>query len=123
MFNASDSSTPVLSLGIDSISFTQLRADVAEKYDVDLPMTFLGEDTLSLAELAEYIVDKVKEQSGSGSETETSDVTGSEETLITEAGDISRKDAEKLYIKTHNYDTLQTIDTISIHLNMLCQSW
>lgn len=95
MFNASDSSTPVLSLGIDSISFTQLRADVAEKYDVDLPMTFLGEDTLSLAELAEYIVDKVKEQSGSGSETETSDVTGSEETLVTEAGDVSPKDAEK----------------------------
>lgn len=53
-----DSSTPVLSLGIDSISFTQLRADVTKKYGVDLPMDFLGDDALTLSELAEFIVSK-----------------------------------------------------------------
>lgn len=58
---SSDSSTPILSLGIDSISFTQLRADVAKKYGVDVPMTFLGEDTLTLSELAEFTVEKAKE--------------------------------------------------------------
>lgn len=58
---SSDSSTPVLSLGIDSISFTQLRADVMKKYGVDIPMTFLGEDSLTLAELAEFTVEKARE--------------------------------------------------------------
>ncbi|KAL5514147.1 hypothetical protein ACEPAG_2235 [Sanghuangporus baumii] len=56
-----DSSTPILSLGIDSISFTQLRSDVMKNYGVDVPMSFLGEDPLTLAELAEFAVEKVKE--------------------------------------------------------------
>ena len=66
--DSSDSSTPVLSLGIDSISFTQLRADISESYEVDLPMTFLGEETLTLAELAEFIVEAAKQQSASVTE-------------------------------------------------------
>nr|AKE48477.1 putative water-soluble melanin synthase [Inonotus obliquus] len=85
-----DSSTPVLSLGIDSISFTQLRADVSESFEVDLPMTFLGEETLTLADLAEFIVEAAREQSGS----ETSDQAASEDTLVTDS-DITAKDAEK----------------------------
>lgn len=84
-----------MSLGIDSISFTQLRADVSENYDVDLPMSFLGEDTLTLAELAEYIVENAKGQSGS----ETSDPAPSEDTLVVD-GDISPKDAEKFISAT-----------------------
>lgn len=56
-----DSSTPILSLGIDSISFTQLRADVLKKFNVDIPMSFLGEDTLTLSELAEFTVEKAGE--------------------------------------------------------------
>ena len=51
----------MLSLGIDSISFTQLRADVLKEYNVDIPMTFLGEDALTLGELAEFTVEKAKE--------------------------------------------------------------
>lgn len=56
LYFKTDSSTPVLSLGIDSISFTQLRADVTTKYGVDLPMDFLGEDTLTLSDLAEFTI-------------------------------------------------------------------
>lgn len=86
-----DSSTPVLSLGIDSISFTQLRADVAGKYEVDLPMSFLGEESLSLGELAEFIVDKAKEQNSS----ESSDPSGSEQDTLVAVEEVTSKDAEK----------------------------
>ncbi|KAI5117731.1 hypothetical protein M0805_002076 [Coniferiporia weirii] len=82
-----DSSTPVLSLGIDSISFTQLRADVLKKYEVDLPMSFLGEDSLTIGELAEFTFDKAQEQRGS-------DKNSSTETLVPESAQ-SAKDAEK----------------------------
>lgn len=34
-----------------------------KKYGVDVPMSFLGEDTLTLAELAEFTVEKAKEAS------------------------------------------------------------
>nr|WGJ61594.1 polyketide synthase 1 [Sanghuangporus sanghuang] len=85
-----DSSTPILSLGIDSISFTQLRADVSENYEVDLPMTFLGEETLTLAEVAEFIVEAARQQSGS----EISDRPSSEDTLVADIN-LSAKDAEK----------------------------
>ncbi|THH06897.1 hypothetical protein EW145_g3760, partial [Phellinidium pouzarii] len=86
-FESLDSSTPVLSLGIDSISFTQLRADVSSKYEVDLPTSFLGEDSLTLGELAEYTADKAKEQRGS-------DKNSSTDTLVTDI-DLSAKDTEK----------------------------
>ena len=66
-------------------------------------MSFLGEDTLSLGELAEYIVGQAKEQTSSGSETESSEATGSEDTLVSEA-DVSPKDAEKFITSS-----LQTI--------------
>ena len=83
----------MLSLGIDSISFTQLRADVSDKYEVDLPMSFLGEETLTLAELSEFIVDAAKEQRGSET-SETTETTESE-TVVAER-EFSPKDAEKL---------------------------
>ena len=88
--DSSDSSAPVLSLGIDSISFTQLRADISESYEVDLPMTFLGAETLTLAELAEFIVEAAKQQSAS----EASDQPSSDATLVVDSN-LSAKDAEK----------------------------
>ena len=53
-------------------------------------MTFLGEESLTLADLAEYIVETAKEQSGS----EISDQAVSEDTLVTDS-DVTAKDAEK----------------------------
>lgn len=96
-----DASIPVLSLGIDSISFTQLRSDVLEKYEVDLPMTFLGEDALSLGDYAEFIVSSAKKtgtdaSSDSGSNGESKSVT---ETLVSPAG-VSPKDAERFISKS-----------------------
>ncbi|KAI5117734.1 hypothetical protein M0805_002079 [Coniferiporia weirii] len=57
--NVVDSSTLLLSLGVDSISFAQLRADIFRKFKVDLPMSFLGEDALTLGDVTDYIIGKL----------------------------------------------------------------
>ena len=66
-----------------------------EKYDVDLPMSFLGEEGLALSEYAEFIITNVK-KSGSDISSENSSETNI--TTITETTKISQvtqKDAEK----------------------------
>lgn len=60
-------------------------------------MSFLGEDALTLGELAEFTVDKAKEQRGS-------DKNSSTDTLVPEVDGASPKDAEKFII-----ESLQTV--------------
>ncbi|THH03281.1 hypothetical protein EW145_g6382 [Phellinidium pouzarii] len=58
--NSIDSSILLHSLGVDSISFLQIRADIFKNFKVDLPMGFLGDDSLT------FIADENEPAGGTG---------------------------------------------------------